>query len=231
MTKNYKTISVKGDHPLRAPGCNYVYEHRVVLWEKIGPGTHPCHHCGIHVTWLPGEGARSGALVVDHLDHDRRNNDPSNLVPSCNPCNQGRQPRKNRVRDDELFIVADDGTRKRAVEVRCEECQKIFLALPRNVNPQRFCGRECSSKHARPKRAPYKTSRSIRDDELFIVNNVGDRVRAVAKNCESCGTEYLVVRSQSEKSRFCSRSCRSRENGRRSAKTKMAKTTKVDLLG
>lgn len=30
------------------------------------------------------------ALVVDHLDHDGLNNDATNLVPSCGPCNLAR---------------------------------------------------------------------------------------------------------------------------------------------
>lgn len=31
--------------------------------------------------------AVKGALVVDHLDGDKANNDIANLVPSCNTCN------------------------------------------------------------------------------------------------------------------------------------------------
>ena len=73
------------DHPL-ASKRGVVYVHRMVLYDKIGPGTHPCHWCGKPVTWRPG--VRYGdALVADHLDFDPSNNDPANLVPSCHLCN------------------------------------------------------------------------------------------------------------------------------------------------
>jgi hypothetical protein len=69
------------EHPLAHDG--WVYEHRHVLYEGLGPGPQECWWCGIEVKWENG-------LQVDHLDHDRSNNDPANLVPSCQPCNQGR---------------------------------------------------------------------------------------------------------------------------------------------
>lgn len=34
--------------------------------------------------------AHADALVVDHVDHDRSNNDRDNLVPSCQRCNANR---------------------------------------------------------------------------------------------------------------------------------------------
>ena len=60
----------------------------MVLWEKIGPGSHPCHWCGHLLVWMHGLSAES--LQVDHLDEDRANNDPTNLVPSCHTCNKLR---------------------------------------------------------------------------------------------------------------------------------------------
>lgn len=39
---------------------------------------------------MPGSRSRTGPVgshVADHLDDDRLNNDPANLVPSCIPCN------------------------------------------------------------------------------------------------------------------------------------------------
>lgn len=68
-------------------------KHRLILLDKIGPGEHPCHHCGTTVSWdasIHREPTR--ALVIDHLDFDKLNNDPSNLVPSCNMCNSTRNP-------------------------------------------------------------------------------------------------------------------------------------------
>lgn len=65
-------------------------EHRTVLLAKIGPGTHPCHWCGQPVSWDLRWPQSPDALVVDHLDDDKLNNDPSNLVPSHGRCNLTR---------------------------------------------------------------------------------------------------------------------------------------------
>jgi len=47
--------------------------HRAELYDAIGPGMHPCHHCGDLVEW-------GITLEVDHLDHNRQNN-PSRTWP------------------------------------------------------------------------------------------------------------------------------------------------------
>lgn len=77
-------------HPL-ADSQGRVLVHRVTLYDKIGPGEHPCHWCGSFVRWddRPVEHPDS-SLCVDHLDADRANNDPANLVPSCLACNSRR---------------------------------------------------------------------------------------------------------------------------------------------
>lgn len=72
-------------HPM-ADHRGWVYEHRVVLYAQIGPGSHPCAHCGKTVTWGVN-------LEVDHLDWNRANNDPTNLVASCHGCNTRRTRR------------------------------------------------------------------------------------------------------------------------------------------
>ena len=74
-------------HPL-ATAQGKVLEHRVVLFEKIGDGAHPCHWCRTIVAW--GEGPAGSRLNVDHLDANKLNNDPGNLVPSCLDCNTKR---------------------------------------------------------------------------------------------------------------------------------------------
>lgn len=76
-------------HPLAARDGR-IYVHRLVLFEVIGEGPHPCHWCGRSVNWLD---AGDGRLVVDHLDFDRRNDTPVNLAPACHPCNSGRTTR------------------------------------------------------------------------------------------------------------------------------------------
>ncbi len=77
------------EHPL-ASRNGLVLEHRMVLLDTIGPGEHPCHWCGKTVTWDKTWPRDLDALVVDHLDGTRSNNDPANLVPSCQPCNTKR---------------------------------------------------------------------------------------------------------------------------------------------
>lgn len=67
------------DHPTAARG-GLVYVHRAVLYDKLGPGAHPCHYCGRLVVW-------GDTLCGDHLDGDKANNDPANLAPCCHGCN------------------------------------------------------------------------------------------------------------------------------------------------
>lgn len=69
-------------HPL-SDREGYAYEHRLVLWDAIGWHPQWCHWCDEVVEWFT-------TLEVDHVDHDRLNNDLSNLVPSCHACNTGR---------------------------------------------------------------------------------------------------------------------------------------------
>lgn len=82
----YRVISVPG-HPL-ATAQDKALEHRVVLHSVIGGGIHGCHWCGKSLTW---RGHAATRINVDHLDFDRLNNVPSNLVPSCLDCNTKRR--------------------------------------------------------------------------------------------------------------------------------------------
>lgn len=75
-------------HPL-AFANGHVLVHRAVLYDAIGPGQHECHWCRTPVEWRK-DGLAPGALVADHVDGDRQNNEPANLVPSCQPCNSAR---------------------------------------------------------------------------------------------------------------------------------------------
>lgn len=82
----YKLIHSRYDHPL-ASSVGQVLEHRMVLFDSIGPGTHQCHWCGVDLDW----GGVSG-IIADHVDMDVTNNDRSNLVPACSSCNTNRKP-------------------------------------------------------------------------------------------------------------------------------------------
>lgn len=87
LGRRYRHMSVPVGHPLRDKSGR-AYAHRVVLFDEIGPGPHPCHWCGDLVDWVPK--GQPDCLQVDHLDGDGANNQPSNLVPSCGGCNSTR---------------------------------------------------------------------------------------------------------------------------------------------
>ena len=82
----YVTLVRRG-HPLADAGGR-VYEHRLVLWEQVGGTDQECAWCGDTVAWFAQ--VRSRRLVVDHVDTNRSNNSPTNLVPACHPCNVRR---------------------------------------------------------------------------------------------------------------------------------------------
>jgi hypothetical protein len=69
-------------HPL-ANDDGMIYQHRRVLYDKIGPGPGlRCHWCNKDVSWP--------SLHPDHLNSIKNDNRPENLVPSCSWCNRQR---------------------------------------------------------------------------------------------------------------------------------------------
>jgi hypothetical protein len=142
-----RQASVKGfrmrtlrDHPL-APPSGVLPVSRIVLYEKIGPGPHPCHWCGRLVNW--GRGITTDGLIADHLDWDHTNDDPANLVPSCNSCNTRRAApgRQGAIQAYEPTFPISNGYRTRAVQCTCGTCGKEFLAT--KSRPRLYCSRPC----------------------------------------------------------------------------------------
>jgi len=132
------------DSPI-APPSGVVAISRLVLYEKIGPGPHRCHWCDAQVAWMAGGGPGSpGNLLVDHLDWDDQNDDPDNLVPSCNTCNSKRAApgKRQKIQPGEPTIQIGK-YRTRAIEAACPECGTTFLTLP--SRPKIYCSPKCAN--------------------------------------------------------------------------------------
>ena len=88
-SSGYLRITAAG-HPL-ADGRGRAMAHRVVLYGVLGPGEQRCAYCGCPLRWEQRNRDAYDYLTVDHVDGHRLNNEPSNLVACCLPCNRSRQ--------------------------------------------------------------------------------------------------------------------------------------------
>lgn len=73
----YMRLRLPG-HPL-ASSTGRVFEHRMVLYDAIGPGPHPCSQCSQVLDWPE--------IVVDHINRKRTDNRLGNLRVCCHSCN------------------------------------------------------------------------------------------------------------------------------------------------
>jgi hypothetical protein len=136
VPQRYRTTYRPG-HPV-ASARGHAQLHRVVLYDAIGPGQHPCHWCGTPVEWAFGQrGTPAGALVSDHVDGDRLNNALVNLVPSCGVCNGHRLPSWEPWQPGDPVGVRD---------LRLEMCRSGRHELTEGnvyVHPSKSAAREC----------------------------------------------------------------------------------------
>lgn len=95
------------DHPL-ADSTGYVWEHRKVVYDRIGDVVPPCELCGKALTWKIAH--------VDHIDEVKWNNDPENLRPLCGPCNTSRGTRLPQYLCKGRHAITFDGETKTAFE-------------------------------------------------------------------------------------------------------------------
>lgn len=145
-------------HPLLAPGATQpvIAEHRVILYARIGPGTHPCHHCGTPVTWTTN-GVVPGALITDHLNRDPSDNRPENLVPSCWSCNMRNAARA--LRPEELVVQHGNATTRGEVRTcAMPGCPATFEVAP--AKKRRCCSRRCGQRLRRLEEATISSGTS-----------------------------------------------------------------------
>jgi hypothetical protein len=91
------------DHPL-ADSTGQVWEHRKIVYDRIGDIVPPCELCGKHLTWKTAH--------IDHIDENPANNDPKNLRPLCSPCNTQRGIRMPRHTYKGHHAITFDGETK-----------------------------------------------------------------------------------------------------------------------
>ena len=151
---DYKRVSLPKGHPLLPNGSHSVPEHRLLLWDLIGPGAHPCHYCGVKVEWRPNSRTATGSLTVDHQDRNPLNNAPENLVPSCQSCNSKNQAKA--VLDNENYRLNSLGNRIRGERRNCGYCDKAFVVWVSKNRPRGgiYCSRKCFAdiRRGKPKR-------------------------------------------------------------------------------
>jgi hypothetical protein len=145
LTSNGYVRIKRPGHPVATVGGN-AYEHRVVLWDKIGSGQHACHWCGTMVDWFV-----EPLLQTDHLNQQRGDNRPENLVPSCGKCNGGRNAETAKagfraflndpIRRAPWFAALH--ARRRRIQRDCEWCRSPFETTPRGR--KRFCDHRCAA--------------------------------------------------------------------------------------
>ena len=113
--RGYQFLHSPG-HPLLARGQIYVAEHRIVLYRALGPEPMNCELCSKPLTWK--------TCCVDHIDENPRNNERSNLRPTCNPCNARRGTRPAHEWDYTTALTFD-GITKTAHEWASDSRVKI----------------------------------------------------------------------------------------------------------
>lgn len=211
LSVGYKTITRRG-HPIAFNGKIKV--HRLALYEKIGPGPHPCHWCGKLVDWMPGKHpSTAGSLISDHVDEDVSNNSADNLVPSCVACNSGRSKGRGNIRSGESFLIRS-GRPQRADWFHCCICGKKYLSIT-NISGlpyKKTCSRACTSEIQSRSLRGIPKPKKMPDGALTFFSG-RQRYSACIRTCLVCGREFLYrLKPQDGRGKVCSQKCRSEYN-------------------
>lgn len=79
-------VRILGSHSKNHPMCGgksgMLYEHRMVAYDVRNGICECCFWCGKELTWK--------SCVIDHLNEDKHDNRPENLLISCVNCNRAR---------------------------------------------------------------------------------------------------------------------------------------------
>lgn len=196
----YKRLKRRG-HPL-ATASGHLCEHRAVLYDKLGPGTHPCHWCGKLLRWTIGK-LEKDSILPDHINFSERDNRPANIVAACAQCNARRQ-RRRVLKDGEFMASYPSGMRFRAVWENCGWCGKKFAKKVSEKNPTvgKFCSHSCSTK------SKAEARYVLGPEEIWIDGSNGKRMRAKMVRCLRCGKEYpRATYLPPETKLCCSREC------------------------
>lgn len=137
----YKQVR-QPDHPL-ADRRGTLTEHRKVLYDAIGGGPHPCHWCGLALSWRSHNQhkPKPDDLIVDHLNGDKLDNSRENLVPSCQACNVAKGFNPQRVGDAEVY-KNHGGARLRGIQKVCPVCSAPFVTSP--IYDNNCCSPTCA---------------------------------------------------------------------------------------
>lgn len=177
------------------PGPPAWYDWNGIRWYRNNPG----YYLGIggdgrrlHIAIWEDANRRPlpEGLIVHHVDHDKANNDPGNLMATTR-ADHNRHHQKGAVRDatararikagvEQSWAVREERT------LTCERCGAEFTT--RSTRPQvRFCSKRCQNQTRRERSSGLETW------------------EPVTAWCEGCGHDF---KPKDRRTRFCSAKCR-----------------------
>lgn len=120
------------------------------------------------------------------------------------------------------------------VEMKCAQCEKLFMVPASHVKRRRFCSRDCKTKYQngkRPKGMAYhhKTCATCGKDFRALSYNAKYcsaecRESTVDMKCLRCGSPFKAKASHVSRRKFCSDECKYAAKSERSAEERKCPT-------